>query len=150
MLLKKKKKPKYNSNSAIRSAIRRAFSRSPVVQEVLKAARSESPKYNKDGSLSKKPHVWYTCAACNRKFKGTEVAADHIDPVIQIERGFVDWNTFVERLGWERKENLQVICAYKLKYMKDHGNVPSCHYTKTQEERAARKLQETLSDDSDV
>lgn len=148
--MKKKKKPKYNSNSAIRSAIRRAFSRSPVVQEVLKAARSESPKYNKDGSLSKKPHVWYTCAECKRKFKGTEVAADHIDPVIEIEKGFIDWNTFVERLGWERKDNLQVLCSYKLKYKSNHNDVPSCHYNKTQEERAARKLLETKLEFPDV
>lgn len=148
--MKKKKKPKYNKNSAIRSAIRRAFSRSPIVQEALKDARSEEPKYNKDGSLAKKPHVWFTCAACGRKFKGKDVAADHIDPVIEIEKGFVDWDTFVERLGWERKENLQVLCNYKLKYMSDYGNVPSCHYKKTQIERAARKLIEATEDNTDV
>ena len=138
-MAKVKKKPKYNSNSAIRSAIRRAFSRSPVVQDVMKAARSTEPKYNKDGSLSRKPHVWYTCAECKRKFKGTEVAADHIDPVIEISKGFQGWDVFVERLGWEKPENLQVICSYKLKYVKTHGDVPSCHYVKTQAERIARK-----------
>jgi 5-methylcytosine-specific restriction endonuclease McrA len=148
--MKKKKKPKYNANSAIRSAIRRAFSRSPVVQEVLNAARSEEPKYNKDGSLSKKPHVWFTCAVCGRKFKRTEIAADHIDPVIEIDKGFKGWDVFIERLGWERPENLQVICAYKLKHKQDFDNIPSCHYTKTQEERAARKLIETMQDDTDV
>ena len=144
--MKKKKKPKYNSNSAIRSAIRRAFSRSPVVQEVLKEARSERPRYKQDGTLAKKPHVDYTCAICKRAFKSTEVAVDHIDPVIEIKKGFIDWNTFVERLGWERKENLQVICSYKLKYMFQHGNIPSCHYSKTQEERALRKLYEENDD----
>lgn len=146
MAKKAKKKPKYNQNSAIRSAIRRAFSRSPVVQEVMKAARSERPRYKQDGTLAKKPHVDYTCAICQRKFKGTEVAADHIDPVVDIEDGFVDWNTFVERLGWERPENLQVICNYKLKHMDKHGNTSSCHYKKTQEERALRKLAENNPD----
>jgi 5-methylcytosine-specific restriction endonuclease McrA len=144
--MKKKKKPKYNQNAAIRSAIRRAFSRSPVVQEVLQDARSERPRYKQDGALAKKPHVDYTCAVCGRKFKRTEVAADHIDPVIEIEEGFVDWNTFVERLGWERKDNLQVICNYKLKYKDKYGDIPSCHYTKTQQERAARKLAENNPD----
>lgn len=138
-MAKKKKKPKYNKNSAIRSAIRRAFSRSPVVQEVLKEARTEEPKYNKNGSLAKKPSVFYTCAECKKKFKGTEVAVDHIDPVIPIDQTFKDWNTFVDRLGWEVKENLQVLCSYLLKNKHLHGDIPSCHHKKTQEEKAARK-----------
>lgn len=144
--MKKKKKPKYNANSAIRSAIRRAFSRSPVVQEVMKNARSERPRFKQDGSLAKKPHVDYTCAICKRRFKSTEVAADHIDPVVEIDKGFVDWNTFVERLGWERPENLQCICNYKLKNKHLHDDIPSCHYRKTQEERALRKLHEENDD----
>ena len=144
-MAKKKKKPKYNQNSQIRSAIRRAFSRSPMVQEVLKAARTEQPKYNKDGSLAKKPAVFYTCAECKKKFKGTEVAVDHIDPVIPIDETFTDWNTFVDRL-WCDKENLQVLCSYLIKNIHLHGNIPSCHHKKTQEEKAARKafsLEET-------
>lgn len=145
-MAKAKKKPKYNKNSAIRSAIRRAFSRSPVVQEVLKEARSERPRYKKDGTLAKKPHVEYSCAACGRRFKGTEVAADHIDPVVDIEDGFQGWDVFVERLGWERKENLQVICSYKLKDKHLYGDIASCHHQKTQAERAARKLVENKSD----
>lgn len=144
--MKKKKKAKYNANSAIRSAIRRAFSRSPIVQEVLREARSERPRYNKDGSLAKKPHVDIECAICHRKFKGTEVAVDHIDPVIDIEKSFQGWDVFVDRLGWERKENLQVVCSYKLKYKDQHGDIPSCHHQKTQIERAARKLIENNPD----
>lgn len=136
--MKKKKKPKYNANSAIRSAIRRAFSRSPVVQEVLNKAKSYSPKYNKNGTLAKKPHVWITCAVCGRKFKSKYIAADHIIPVIDIEKGFEGWDRFVERLGWERPDNLQAICNYKLKDIKNFDNTPSCHYKKTQEERKER------------
>lgn len=135
---KVKKKAKYNANSAIRSAIRRAFSRSPVVQEVLNKAKTYEPKYNKDGTLAKKPHVWITCAVCGRKFKSKHIAADHVIPVIDIEHGFQGWDKFVERLGWDKPENLQPICNYKLKYMKDFDNVPSCHYLKTQSERKER------------
>lgn len=136
---KNKKKPKYNANSAIRSAIRRAFSRSPIVQQVLKEARSERPRYKKDGTLAKKPHVEYTCAICNRKFSSADVAVDHIDPVVEIDKGFIDWNTFIDRLGWERIHNLQVLCNYKLKYKSKYGGIPSCHYQKTQIEKAIRK-----------
>jgi 5-methylcytosine-specific restriction endonuclease McrA len=139
---KKAKKPKYNQNAQIRSAIRRAFSRSPVVQEVLKEARIEEPKYNKDGSLAKKPAVFFRCAICGRKFKRTEIAADHINPVIEVDKGFMGWDVFVDRLGWERKENLQALCNYKLKYKEKYDNINSCHYQKTQIEKEQRKLQE--------
>ena len=148
--MKKKKKPKYNANSAIRSAIRRAFSRSPVVQEVLNNARSERPRYKQDGTLAKKPHVEFTCAVCNRKFSRKDIAADHITPVIDIEKGFEGWDKFVERLGWDKKDNLQCICNYKLKYKDKYGDEPSCHYKKTQLERAQRKLLEASSKNLDV
>lgn len=144
-MAKKKKKPKYNKNSAIRSAIRRAFSRSPVVQEVLKEIRIEEPKYKKDGTLAKKPAVFYTCAMCGKKFKSTEVAVDHIIPVIPIDETFTTWDKFVERLFCD-KSNLQVLCSYTLKNKHLHDDIPSCHHKKTQEEKAARKafgLEET-------
>lgn len=143
----KKKKPKYNENSAIRSAVRRAFSRSPLVQEVLKDARSEQPKYNKDGSLAKKPAVFYTCAQCYNKFKGKHVAVDHIDPVIPIGEEFKDWNTFIFRL-WCKKDNLQVLCSYKLKEADQYGGKNSCHHDKTQNERIARKALTDLPDEN--
>lgn len=137
-MAKKKKKSKYNANSAIRSAVRRAFSRSPIVQEVLKEVRTEEPKYNKDGSLAKKPAVFYTCAICGKKFKSSVVAVDHIAPVIPLDKTFTTWDDFISRLFCE-KDNLQVLCNYKLKYKDDYGGEPSCHYKKTQSEKDIRK-----------
>jgi len=123
--MKTKKKPKYNLNSSIRSAIRRVFSRSPFVREVLMKVRKEEVKYNKDGSKAAKPAVRYQCNVCKKWFKSTEVAVDHIIPVISIEEGFKNWDTFVERL-FCNSMNLQVICDI-------------CHHTKTQLERKLRK-----------
>jgi 5-methylcytosine-specific restriction endonuclease McrA len=122
-----KKTPKlFNQNAAIRGAIRRIFSRSPVKIEVLKKVRREVPKYNKDGSRSKKDSVQYQCAVCKLWVGSTKVEVDHIIPVIEMnEQGFVDWNTFVERL-FCGPENLQVICD-------------PCHDKKTQEERMKRQ-----------
>lgn len=132
---KKKNKPKYNKNSAIRSALRRSFSRSPIVREVLMDGRRELPKYNKDGSLAKKPKVEYLCQVCNQWHPSTKVAVDHIEPVIPLDDSWnsenPDWNMYVDRL-WCDKTNLQRICE-------------SCHHTKTQLERVNRKnLKETL------
>lgn len=119
-----KKRPKYNENSAIRSALRRAFSRSPIVREVLMAGRREVPKYNKDGSLAKKPSVQYHCETCGEWVSSTKVNVDHVDPVVPIT-GFTDWNTFIARL-WCAITNLKRICS-------------TCHDQKTAQERVARK-----------
>ena len=121
----KKKKRTWNENAAIRGAVRRIFSRSPVVREVLMDGRREVPKYRKDGSLAAKPAVQYQCQACNEWVSSTKVSVDHIDPVIPVDNKFVDWNTFIKRLFCS-KSNLQRICD-------------ECHNKKTQAERKLRK-----------
>lgn len=133
-------KPKWNPNSAFRGALRRVFARSPAVRAVKERARKEEVKYNKDGSPSKKPRVLFQCAECNKWYKGTHVAVDHIDPVINPVTGYVDWNTFIDRLDCP-ESNLQVVCSYTNKHedaKKEYGRY-SCHYFKTQEERKALK-----------
>lgn len=121
------KKPKlFNQNAAIRGAIRRIFSRSPVKIEVLKKVRREIPRYNKNGSRGKRDAVQYQCAVCKSWVGSTKVEVDHVIPVIEVnEKGFVDWNLFVERL-FCGPENLQVICD-------------PCHDKKTAVERMKRQ-----------
>lgn len=133
-------KPKWNPNSAFRGALRRVFARSPKVIAVKLRARKEESKYNKDGSLSKKPAVLFQCAECKKWYKGTHVAVDHIEPVINPETSFVDWDTFIERLDCP-EDNLQVLCSYTNKHedaKKEYGRY-SCHYFKTQAERKKAK-----------
>lgn len=113
----------YNEKAAIRSALRRAFARSPIVREVMGKVRREVPKFKKDGSRAKKDAVQYKCGVCSEWTKSTAIAVDHVDPVITPE-GFVDWNTFVLRL-FCAPENLQVICD-------------TCHGQKTQVETTGR------------
>ncbi len=79
----------------------------------------------------------YRCALCGtigpptlppeegKKNRIKNIAADHIDPVVDPNVGFVDWNTFIERLyvelhGW------QALCY-------------SCHTKKTREENTIAK-----------
>lgn len=133
-------KPKWNANSAFRGALRRVFARSPKVRAIKEQARKEEIKYNKDGSVSKKPRVLFQCAECKGWFKGTHVAVDHIEPVVNPETSFVDWNTFIERLDCPG-DNLQVVCSYTKTHedkTKEYGQY-SCHYIKTQEERKVLK-----------
>lgn len=90
--------------------------------------RREVPKYNKDGSRAKKDAVQYLCSTCMQYVGSTKVAVDHISPVISVSEGFVDFNTFIDRLFCDAA-NLQVICD-------------DCHNKKTQSERIARLLKQ--------
>lgn len=117
--MQKKKKPKYNKDSAIRSALRRTFSRSPIVQEVMKTVRRERPWYKKDGTLASKPRVEFKCSVCNSWHMGKNIQVDHRDPVVDPHIGFIDWNTFIERLFCEA-HNLDLICKDCHKIKTDH------------------------------
>lgn len=123
-----KKKPKYNKNSVIRGALRRAFARSPIVQEIVNDSRRESPRYKKDGTRHKKNWVQRQCQVCGEWVSSSKIAVDHIIPVVSVDDGFQDWNEFVDRL-WCEKANLQRICS-------------TCHDAKTQTERIARLLKQ--------
>lgn len=80
----------------------------------------------------------YKCALCGtvgpptlppeegKKNRIKNIAADHIDPVVDPNVGFVDWNTFIARLFVEL-QGWQALC-YK------------CHKIKSAEENEIRKV----------
>ena len=129
---------KWNQESVIRGALRRAFARAPVVSEVKYETRKESPRYKKDGTLSKQKKVEYRCAMCGGWYGSGDVAVDHIDPVIPVNGERSSWDEFIDRL-FCTKDNLQLVCSYKKKKFDIYGK-PSCHYLKTQEERTIRGI----------
>lgn len=61
----------------------------------------------------------------DKKIKMEALRDDHIEPVRDVKDGFVDWNTFIERMYCE-EENFQTICK-------------SCHAVKTKKETEERK-----------
>lgn len=79
----------------------------------------------------------YKCEHCKKEGAATlppkegnkkrikNILADHIDPVVSPVDGFVDWNTFIDRLFVEQ-DGYQALCS-------------SCHDKKTAEEREIRK-----------
>lgn len=125
---KPKKKPKYNQNSVIRGALRRAFARSPFVLEKQQESRREIPRYCKDGSRHKKNSVQRQCEICGNWVGSSQITIDHINPVVDIDDGFVDWNEFINRL-WCDKSNLQRACD-------------DCHSYKTHKEQIARLIKQ--------
>jgi len=52
----------------------------------------------------------WSCASCKGSFKRTEIHGDHIEPVIDPETGFTDWNSYIERLFLGQIQSLCITC----------------------------------------
>lgn len=91
----------------ILAALRRLWLYSSERYQVLKAS---------------KQGLKYKCSKCNRCFD--KVHVDHIDPVIDVKKGFQGWDIFVKRL-FVAIERLQVLCE-------------RCHARKTKSENSKR------------
>lgn len=104
----------------ITSTLRGGFRKYPPKYETLKAA-SVGKKVN---AKTNRMAEHFTCNMCKGEFPAKEVQVDHVEPVVCPFTGFVDWNTFINRLFCEGG-NLQVLCS-------------PCHDVKTAEERIER------------
>ena len=108
---KKTYKPKpFTLQTFLTSWLRRGSYRLPWRTQLMNKARLERGLYK--------------CAHCGGGFKRAEINIDHIQPVIDPLTGFVDWNTFIERL-YCGVDGLQILCE-------------PCHQTKTTEENRRR------------
>ena len=67
----------------------------------------------------------YICKQCGQLFGPKEIQIDHIEPVINPQTGFVDWNTYIQRL-FSPLNNYQVLCK-------------KCHSAKSAKENAVRR-----------
>lgn len=68
----------------------------------------------------------FICAICGTVgLKSTQIAVDHIMPVINPTAGFVDFNEYLDRLFCE-ESNFQVLCT-------------TCHTIKTNAENEIRR-----------
>lgn len=97
---KEKKKKVWNESPYIKSHLRKIWRWSPQRRECLRAKQ---------------------CCKCRGRGK---LYADHISPVIEPAIGFVDWNTYIQRLFTGA---LQPLCE-------------ACHKTKSKEEAKERSL----------
>lgn len=93
----KVKKPK-NLKLKIVNALRKVFLYSDARRKVL----ADACVPDKDGVK------YYRCAATKKLFPKDAVKVDHIVPVVDPEKGFTDWNSYIERL-FCGVEGLQVI-----------------------------------------
>jgi 5-methylcytosine-specific restriction endonuclease McrA len=110
-------------------AVRKSF----IISALRNASRRYPPKFNalKEALVGRKVNAktgklayHYECAKCNGQFVSADVQADHILPVVDTKEGFVDWNTYIDRLFCDIS-NFQILCR-------------SCHALKTADEKKQR------------
>jgi hypothetical protein len=125
-MVKKKKGP--NRNTFAKGALRRASLMWGPISECRRLARRERGKYE--------------CAMCHELFGPKEVQVDHIDPVIDIIKGWESWDTYIARLFCDL-DGLACLCK-------------TCHESKTAAEvqmrkyaRAKRKEENTEHDEDE-
>jgi hypothetical protein len=125
----------FDKQKFIEKELRRAFKRSPLYNEAKNRAKHEYFEPSKHGKPQRRVH--YKCAQCGRFFRDEDknIAVDHREPVVDPVVGFVDANTYVDRLFCDI-DNLWVLCNYPNKRADEHGGVLSCHKIKTKAESA--------------
>ena len=67
----------------------------------------------------------HRCAICGELFPKGQLIADHVDPVVCPDQGFINWDTYISRMFCE-VGGFQALCK-------------PCSHEKTQEENARRR-----------
>jgi 5-methylcytosine-specific restriction endonuclease McrA len=98
--------------NAAKTFLRRAFMMSGLRRDAMRTGRLRIGVYQ--------------CLLCAREYGRDAVQIDHVAPVVDPSKGFVDWNTYMARLYCD-PSNLRVLCK-------------DCHKAKTVEENGQRKL----------
>jgi hypothetical protein len=107
--------------SFVTSTLRAGSRKWPPKYETLNAAKTEKKINKATGRLAQH----YLCAMCEQEYTQKDVQVDHIKPVIDPKKGFVSWDTYIDRMFCEGK-NLQVLCKV-------------CHAEKTKLEKEISK-----------
>lgn len=125
-MAKKKKLP--NKITFAKGALRRASLMWAPINQCRINARRERGKYE--------------CAMCKELFNNKEIQIDHINPVIDIIKGFTTWDDYIDRLFCDI-DGLAALCK-------------TCHAAKSASEvqmrkyaRAKRKEEHTVYDEEE-
>jgi len=85
-----------NVNTWAKTKLRSASLHWPGRSEAIKRARVERGLYQ--------------CASCRELFKRKDIQADHIEPVVSIEKGWTTFDDFIARL-YCPTEGFRVLCV---------------------------------------
>lgn len=109
-------------NSFIKSLLRQGTRKWGPINSVKKKARVSRGVYE---CAHCKEHVPPTIRVEGKAKRVQNICVDHINPIIDPVKGFLNWDDTIERMFCE-EDNLQVLCK-------------ACHDIKTTEEREIAK-----------
>lgn len=126
----------FNKQKFIEKELRGAFKKCPLYNEAKNRAKHEYFELSKHGKPQRRVH--FKCAQCGRFFRdeNKNIAVDHIIPIVDPAVGYVDMNTYADRLFCDI-DNLQVLCNYSKEDAREkYDGQISCHKLKTKSESA--------------
>lgn len=106
-----KPKETFNPIDHARKILRRQWKKTPMVSIARQKARLAVGRYQ--------------CAFCMKLFSDKQIQIDHINPVVEVNSGFINLDEFAKRLFCD-DSNLQILCK-------------PCHKEKTASENRLRK-----------
>jgi len=106
--------------SFITSVLRAGYRKWPARFQTLAEAKCGRKINKATGRMAEH----YKCSGCRGEFPAKDVQVDHIRPVVDPRVGFVDWDTFIDRL-FCGVGNLQILCTV-------------CHDKKSKKETTVR------------
>ena len=109
--------------------LRKASYRWPARSAAFRRAATTYKEFFSDWGIdpknvSARVRNFYRCKLCDYVFPRKLVSADHVRPVIDPARGFVDWNEYITRLFCS-ESGFQIVCK-------------ECHDEKTKREGKVR------------
>jgi len=110
-------------HSFIVSGLRQLHLKWPPKSNVIREARIKRGVYKCEGCKQEVPATLPPKQGNKNRVKN--ILADHREAVVNPTDGFIDWNTFIDRLFIE-ESGYQALCS-------------ACHDKKTAEEREIRK-----------
>lgn len=103
------------------SVLRAGTRRWPPKHNVKNAAKTEKKINEASGRLAQH----YQCVNCKKEYTSTNIEVDHIQPVVDPDKGFTTWDDYISRLFCD-EQGLQVLCN-------------TCHDEKSSKEQSKRK-----------
>ena len=96
----------------------------PLIIKALRSLSIRWPARNEALKIARESRGNYKCAMCGEIYKKKHMHVDHKDPVVDPAIGWVDYNTYIERLFCD-VDGFQVLCK-------------SCHSIKSEQEDSLR------------
>ncbi|NDD84110.1 hypothetical protein EBZ38_07530 [bacterium] len=118
-----------NSQDAIPVIGDRSLIKQELKKFLVPVLRRASYRWKPRSEALKKARVdrgLYQCNSCKESFKQTDICLDHVFPVVNPKVGFIEWNSYIERM-FPDIDGFQVLCKL-------------CHDVKTKLEDEMRKI----------